>query len=200
MRWLSSRTSVCCVTESVCKSYNSSTTAATTDGCSRADRDTNCHELFREVCLSPLYPSETCVPAVLLKSLSCSQHSELLVSLQHHLFPCSSKRSPSSTFPLARCVTCVVFLLLRQLSSKFETEAKVILTLLIKLICGKTEAGEPRLVWMRVLVMESIRRYSSPVYFGNWLTGDHGIFVQASYRYRVHAQCLPALRCFGNRQ
>jgi hypothetical protein len=42
-------------------------------------------------------------------------------------------------------------------SSKFETEAKVILTLLIKLIGGETDAGEPRAGWMRELAMELMR-------------------------------------------
>jgi hypothetical protein len=44
--------------------------------------------------------------------------------------------------------------LLKQFSSKLETEAKVILTLLIKLIGDETDAGEPRPGWMRVLAME----------------------------------------------
>jgi hypothetical protein len=33
---------------------------------------TNYHELFRKVYLLPLYPSETCMPAVILKPLSCA--------------------------------------------------------------------------------------------------------------------------------
>jgi hypothetical protein len=47
--------------------------------------------------------------------------------------------------------------LLKQFSSKLETEAEVILTLLIKLAGGETDAGEPRPGWMRVLAMEIIR-------------------------------------------
>jgi hypothetical protein len=65
---------------------------------------TNCHQLFRNVCLSfPVpftYP--TCMPAVALKRLSCSQHSELLLLLQHHLFPLLLKTlSECSAFPPA---------------------------------------------------------------------------------------------------
>jgi hypothetical protein len=44
--------------------------------------------------------------------------------------------------------------LLKQFTSKLETEAEVIPTLLIKLIIGETDAGEPRTGWMRVLAME----------------------------------------------
>jgi Guanine nucleotide exchange factor in Golgi transport N-terminal len=47
--------------------------------------------------------------------------------------------------------------LLKQFSSKLETEAEVILTLLIKLIGGETDAGELRPGWMRVLPMEIMR-------------------------------------------
>jgi hypothetical protein len=44
--------------------------------------------------------------------------------------------------------------LLKQLTSKLETKAEVILTLVIKLIHDDTDAGEPRPEWMRVLAME----------------------------------------------
>lgn len=106
---------------------------------------TNYHQLFRKVS-PPLYPSETCMPVLVLKSLSSSRHSELLLLLQHHLFPLLLKTlSERSAFPLSLRGTCVVFLLLKQFSSKLETEAKVILTLLIKLICGKTDPVSPGL-------------------------------------------------------
>jgi hypothetical protein len=62
--------------------------------------------------------------------------------------------------PLALCNTRVVFLLLKQIPSELETEAKVILTLLIKLIGGKTDsdACEPRPAWAdEGLVMEIMR-------------------------------------------
>ena len=62
-----------------------------------------------------------------------------------------------SAFPLALHGTHVVFLLLKQFSSKLETEAEVILTLLIKLISGETDGGEPQPGWMRVLAMEIMR-------------------------------------------
>ena len=85
---------------------------------------------FQGVSLPP-YQSEICMPAVAVKSLSCSQHSELLILLY-----CNTTSSPSSSnnSPL-----------------NLETEAKVILTLLIKLISGETDAGESRPGWMRML-------------------------------------------------
>jgi Guanine nucleotide exchange factor in Golgi transport N-terminal len=72
--------------------------------------------------------------------------------------PCSSKLSKRSAFPLALRGTRIVFLLLKQFSSQLETEADVILTLLIKLISGETDPGEPRPGWMRMLAMEIVRR------------------------------------------
>ena len=98
------------------------------------------------------------MPAVVLKSLSCLQHSVLLLLLQHNHFPCSSKRSPGALLlPLAlRSTRIVFFLLIEQQSSKLETQVDIILTLLIKLIGGVTEADEPRPGWIRV--MEIITR------------------------------------------
>jgi hypothetical protein len=79
---------------------------------------------------------------------SYSQHSELSLLLQHHLFPLLLKTlSGRSAFPLSLCNTCVVILLLEQFSSELETEPEVIFTLLIKLIGGETDACEPRLAW-----------------------------------------------------
>ena len=81
-----------------------------------------------------------------------------MILLQHHLFPLLLKTlSERSAFPLALRGTRVVFLLLKQFSSELETEAEVILTLLIKLISGETDAGEPRPGWMSVLAMEIMR-------------------------------------------
>jgi hypothetical protein len=98
------------------------------------------------------------MPAVVLKSLSCSQHSELLTLLQYHLSPLLLKTlSEPSAFPLALRGTRIVFLLFEQVSSEVETEAEVTITLLIKLISGETDAGEPRPGWMRVLAMEIMR-------------------------------------------
>jgi hypothetical protein len=57
-------------------------------------------------------------------------------------------------FPACLCGTRVVFLLLKQFSSELEAEAEVILTLLIKLISGETDAGEPQPGWMRAPAME----------------------------------------------
>jgi hypothetical protein len=82
------------------------------------------------------------MPAVVLKSLSCSQHSELLLLLHHHLFPLLPKTlSGHSAFPLAIRGTRTVLLLLKQFPFELETEAEVILTPLIKLIIGETDAG-----------------------------------------------------------
>ena len=97
------------------------------------------------------------MPAVVLKSLSCLQHSVLLLLLQHNHFPRSSKRSPGALLlPLALRSTRIVFLLIEQQSSKLETQVEIILTLLIKLIGGVTDADEPRPGWIRV--MEIITR------------------------------------------
>ena len=93
-----------------------------------------------------------------LTSLSCSQHPELLLLLQHHLSPLLLKTlSERSSFPLTLRGTRVVFLLLKQFSSELATEAEVFLTLLIKLVSGEAEAGETRPGWMRVLAMEIMR-------------------------------------------
>ena len=62
-----------------------------------------------------------------------------------------------SAFPLALRGTRVVFLLLKQFSSKLETEVEVILTPFIKLISGETDGGEPRPGWTGVLAMEIMR-------------------------------------------
>jgi hypothetical protein len=53
-----------------------------------------------------------------------SQHSEILILLQRHSFPLLLKTlSERFAFPLALRGTRVVFLLLKQFSSKLETEA-----------------------------------------------------------------------------
>ena len=44
-----------------------------------------------------------------------------------------------------------------QLASKLETQAEIFLTLLIKLICGETNANATQLEWIRVLVVEIMR-------------------------------------------
>jgi hypothetical protein len=82
------------------------------------------------------------MPTVVLKSLSCLQHSKIILLLQHHPFPLFLKTlSSRSAFPLSLRGTRVAFLLLKQFPSELETEAKAILTLLIKLIIGETDAG-----------------------------------------------------------
>jgi hypothetical protein len=60
--------------------------------------------------------------------------------------------------------------LLKQFSSELEMEAEVILALLIKLISGETNLGEPRPGWMRVLAME-IMRGKVPLCSSFWHTG-----------------------------
>jgi Guanine nucleotide exchange factor in Golgi transport N-terminal len=47
--------------------------------------------------------------------------------------------------------------LLKKFFSELETEAEIILTLLIKHFIGETDASEPRPGWMRVLTMEIMR-------------------------------------------
>jgi Guanine nucleotide exchange factor in Golgi transport N-terminal len=70
--------------------------------------------------------------------------------------------SERSAFRLSLRGTPVFPLLLKRVSPNLETEAEAILTLLIKLIGGKTgwltpvSLGLPG--WMRVLVMEIMRR------------------------------------------
>jgi hypothetical protein len=88
------------------------------------------------------------MPAAVLNSPPCLQNSKPL--LQQHPFPPGPQithRALSS--PLALRGARLVLLLLKQLSSEVETEAEVILTLLINLIIGGTDAGEPRPGWMR---------------------------------------------------
>ncbi|EJC99516.1 uncharacterized protein FOMMEDRAFT_142756 [Fomitiporia mediterranea MF3/22] len=90
------------------------------------------------------------------------QHNELLVLLQHHLCPLLLKLlSDKPLFPLTLRSTRVVFILLKQFSNEFVTEAEVFLALLIKIIGGESESGssdgQPRPLWMRVLAMEIIR-------------------------------------------
>ena len=81
--------------------------------------------------------------------------SRAIAIIAHHIFPLLLKTlSDRSAFPFALRGTRVVFLLPKQLSFELETEAEVIFTLLIKLIGGETDAGEPRC--MRVLAMEIV--------------------------------------------
>ncbi|KAI0268961.1 hypothetical protein BGY98DRAFT_1101369 [Russula aff. rugulosa BPL654] len=72
-----------------------------------------------------------------------SSYSEPLPILQHHLFPPLALQNALRVlrFPLTLRGTCV-FLLLKRFSSEFETEAEVILTLLLELIHDETDASE----------------------------------------------------------
>ena len=101
--------------ESIRNFYNSSTsTRPLLPSPELIESVLNYHQFFREVCLSSHLPSETCMRAVVLKPLSCSQHPELLPILQHHLLPPLAPQNalrPRSAFPLALRGTRVVFLL-----------------------------------------------------------------------------------------
>jgi hypothetical protein len=69
--------------------------------------------------------------AVILRSPSCSQNSELLFSLQHYLFPLFLKRlSDRSALLLALRGSQTVFHLLKKFPSELEREATVIFTVL----------------------------------------------------------------------
>ncbi|THH26880.1 hypothetical protein EUX98_g7308 [Antrodiella citrinella] len=98
------------------------------------------------------------------------KHPEELLLLQHHLCPLLLKAlSDRPNFPLTLRATRVVFLLLKQFSSEFKTEAEVFLMLLIKIIGVESDGGTPaqstdsihiqanRPQWMRVLAMEVMR-------------------------------------------
>jgi hypothetical protein len=90
--------------------------------------------------------------AVVLKSFrfTASRALTLLLLLQHYLFPLLLKLKPlseRSAFRLPLHNTRVVFLLLKEPSCEHETEAEVILTLLIKPIGGEIDACEPRPAW-----------------------------------------------------
>jgi hypothetical protein len=89
------------------------------------------------------------------------------------LFKTLSERSSSR---LALRGTRVSSLLLKQFSPKLETEAT--LGLLIKLIGGETDAGEPRPAWVDEGTREGdhtqVRSPSIP-HFWHWLIGDHAI-------------------------
>ena len=97
---------------------------------------TNYHQLFCKVCFSSFtHPRTVC------ESLPCSQHSELLLLLQHHLFPLLLKTlSERSVVPLSLRGTRVVFLLLKQFFRARDGGRS--LTLHIIFIGAETDAGE----------------------------------------------------------
>ena len=96
--------------------------------------------------LLPFTYSETCMPTIILKSLSC--HS-IPSSYPNYNTSSSSKHSEYSDFLLPLRSTRIVSLSLKRFSSELETEAKITLTLLIKLTIGETDVGEHRPGWMR---------------------------------------------------
>ena len=63
------------------------------------------------------------MPIVVLKSLSCSQHSDLLPLLLHHLSPLLKAPSEHPASPLPILDISAVFLLLKQLPCEPETDA-----------------------------------------------------------------------------
>lgn len=102
--------------------------------------------------------------------LNTTQHTELLLLLQHHLCPLLLKSlSERPIFPLTLRSTRVVFLLLKQFSLELKTEAEVFLMLLIRTIGGDVDGSDGlgsgsasgsasgRPGWMRVLAMEIMR-------------------------------------------
>ena len=97
----------------------------------------NYYQLFHKVCLSsPLLNRD--LYAVSCPD-SCSQHFELVLLLQRHLFPMPLKTLSEHSASLRS--TCAFSLLL-----KLEMEDT--LGLLIKLVGGETDAGEPRPAWV----------------------------------------------------
>ena len=79
-------------------------------------------------------------------------------------------------FPACPRGTRVVFILLKQFSSKLETEAEAILTLLIKLIGGETDASEPRPAWVDEGARDGDGK--APLYTSflvHWLIGGHAM-------------------------
>ncbi|KAG6863626.1 hypothetical protein C0991_004572 [Blastosporella zonata] len=92
------------------------------------------------------------------------KHAELVLLLQHHLCPLLLKAlSDHPVFPLTLQCTRVVFLLLKQFSSKLTTESEVFLILLIKIFSedgdgsGNHGPHHARPLWMKVLAMEIMR-------------------------------------------
>lgn len=112
----------------------------------------NYHQLFHKVSLLA-YPSETFMPALVLKSLPCSQHSVLLLSSQRHLFSLLLKTRRVLRFSVAP----VVLHLLEHFSSGRETEADVTLTLLIEL-----NTGSVAMPWQRTFILASLAPERSP--------------------------------------
>jgi hypothetical protein len=67
------------------------------------------------------------------------------------LLPPTSQNTPSTPLPrFPSSAPALSFLLLNQFFSELETEAKVTLILLIKLIIGEADVGEHLAGWMRV--------------------------------------------------
>jgi hypothetical protein len=157
-RLLSSRTSVCWVTQSVRNSYNSSTS---TRRCSRADRERT-HErpptLPQGVHLLPFTHPRSVFQQ--LSSNHCHVHS-IPSSYSYYntsSSPCSSNHSPSAPLSRLRPTTPVLSSSCSSNSLRTRNGGRSHLTLIIKLIIGGTDAGEPRPGWMRVVAMEIMLR------------------------------------------
>jgi hypothetical protein len=104
----------------------------------------NYHELFHKVCLSSPLPIRDlyagCCPQI---TVTFTTLRALTLITTPPLPPAPQTLSELSAFPFSLPGTRIV-VLLKQFSSELEMEAEVILTLLIKLISGETDLGEPR--------------------------------------------------------
>jgi hypothetical protein len=99
------------------------------------------------------------MPTIVLKSLSCPQHSELLLLLQHHLIRLAPQNAlPTLRFPAfpPRHPSC--FPPAQRILLRARDGGQVILTLLIKLIHDQLTSVSLNLGgWMRALEMETRR-------------------------------------------
>jgi hypothetical protein len=92
--------------------------------------------------------SASCCPQIIqVHSIPSPYSLTRITTPPHPPAPQTQNASRALHLPLSLHHTCVVFLLLKEISSELETEAKVIFTLLIKPIGGETDAYEPRPAW-----------------------------------------------------
>lgn len=143
--------SACRVTESVCKSHNSS---ASTRPLFQANRERT-HELLPTLPQgASLFPFPFTYPRLVCQQSSSNHSYAHNIPSSYDYYDTTSSPTPQNTphaslshFPPRG--TRVVALLLKQVSSKLEMGAKVTLTPLIKLIIGETNAGEHRNIMRR---------------------------------------------------
>jgi hypothetical protein len=139
-------------------------------------------------CVSPPAHSILAVPT----SPPCSQPPELLLLLQHHLFPLLFRLLPErSAFPLMFRGTRVVFLLLKQFSAELATEAEAFHKWLVKLASGEAGTAET----MRVCVGAAIEIRRGCVF----LLLSLSLIVWRLYTH-THARCAGTLNsCVASR-